>query len=480
MQEIDPRYKADLTELGNRKAKQSRNFRTLRDYSRGCGPLPDAIVRSRVTKAYRLLMPMSDAPWASVISEAVQDRLEVTGISTGDKSIDDALWDDWRRNYMDSESSLAHNATLVGGRSFVTVWPDPDGNPEWILDTSENMVVKYAPGSRRRRIVAMRHWVDDGYPYATLYYPDYIVKFKGPKDSLGLDIGGVSWEPYRPPEDQEWPLRNPYGVVPVVEIATNRELEPGCYPYARGEYENCTGVIDRINLLTFLGLVVAFYMGFPLRGVIGEKILSEVMKDDDGAVLRDDNGEPIVENIPPFDVHADSLFQLENHEARLAEFAAADRTNLSITAELEQLATVSNTPRHYFPMASGTSNIASDTVVAWEAGLHGKVKTRHKPQIGTGWEEAWRLDALMRPERLVIPNIATVQWATLESRSLAEQADAATKLKDVMPKQAIAELVLGANPETIARWEALGGSDVLSQLLKETQTPSMEPTPADG
>lgn len=460
MPELDSTHKADLEELGARKLRCAEGFRRLREYTRGSGPLPMAVVEAGVTKAYRLLMPMADAPWAAVIAEAVTDRLELIGVDTGDQGTDTSLWEAWRRNSMDSESSLAHTATLVGGRSYATVWPGA-GGPEVILDSPENTVVKYRAGSRRDRVVALRHWIDDDRPYATLYYPDAIYKFRGPASQFGTTIGGVDWQPFQPSEDRSWPVNNPFKVVPVVEIATNRELEPGCYPFARGEFEHCTGVIDRINLLTFLGLIVAFWMGFPLRGVIGEKI------------LYDDEGKPL----EPFDVHADSMFQLENPEAKLAEYKAADRGNLSITTELEQLATVSNTPRHYFPMGSGTANISSDTVVAWESGLHGKIATRHKPQIGAGWEEVFRLIALMG-EDVEVPPTASVRWAEHESRSLAERADAAVKLKDIMPWQALAEKALGANAETIARWEAQRSSDAFSQLLTVAASPV--PTSANG
>lgn len=453
MPELDPTHKADLAELGEKQRKRAENFRLLRFYTRGNGPIPDAIREAGVTKAYRLLMPMSDAPWASVILEAVDDRLEVSGVHTGDDELDKALWGEWRRNGMDSESSLAHQATLTGGRSYAIVWPDENGEPEIVLESDENVIVKYAPGSRRRRVVAMRHWIEGETPYATLYYPDGIYKFKGPKSTVGSSFSGIQWERHQPDEDRTWPVRNPYRVVPVVEIATNRQLEPGCYPFARGEFEHCIGVIDRINLLTFLGLVVAFWMGFPLRGVIGEKI------------IRDDDGNPL----PPFDVNADSMFQLEDPQAKLAEFKAADRGNLSITAELEQLATVSNTPRHYFPMASA-ANISADTVVAWESGLHGKIATRHKPQIGSGWEEIFRLIARMK-DGIEVPTTAAVQWVEHESRSLAERADAAVKLKDLLPWQALAEKVLGATGDDIARWQVERGSDAFGQILAAAQKP---------
>lgn len=452
MPKIDDRHKADLDELGKMLGRYAENHRRLDSYTEGAGPIPDAVSEAGVTKAYRLLMPLADAPFGATVVEAVCDRLEVTGIDSGDDTLDKLLWEDWRRNQMDAESPLAHNSTLTGGRSYATVWPDADGNPTITLDSAENMVVKYAEGSRTVAQVAMRRWTDsDGRLCANLYYPDGIYKFIGPQETTFVS-STIEWQP-RDVLGEPWPLPNGKlnGVVPVVEIATNRKLKPGPWPYARGEFEHCAGVIDRIHLLTFLGLVVAFYMGFPLRGVIGEKIL----RDDDGMI------------IPPFDVNADKGFQLENPEAKLAEYQAADRGNLSVYEELEHLATVSNTPRHYFPMASGGSNVSSDTVVAWEAGLHGKVSQRHQPQMGGGWESVFRRCALIRDAELA--PTAQVRWADHETRSLAERADAASKLKDILPWQAVAEAALNANADQIAQWEAQRGSDAMTSLLAAAQ-----------
>jgi hypothetical protein len=89
---------------------------------------------------------------------------------------------------MDSEQKLAHTAALLAGRAFATVWPDDDGEPEIVLDGADQMIVQYREGSRRNREAAMRHWIDDdGVPMATLYRPDGIYKFQGPKHSSGAD-----------------------------------------------------------------------------------------------------------------------------------------------------------------------------------------------------------------------------------------------------------------------------------------------------
>jgi hypothetical protein len=451
--------KAQLAKLGTALDRRGRKSRLLDRYAEGGCPMPDAVVRARITKAYRLLMPMAEAPWGSLVVDSVKDRLEVAGIRSEDKQVDDAVWGVWQDNQMDAEFKLAIDSALTSGRAFALVWPRNGGAPEISLDGPDQMVVQYREGSRRERVAAMRRWIDDDdkRPYATLYRPDGIYKFIGPKNTNGGD--GTQWS-RRDVEGEEWPLANPLGVVPVVELAVNRKLKPGAFPYARGEFEHCIGLIDRINTLTFLGLVVAFWMGFPLRAVIGDKI------------LRDDNNKPLA----PFEAMADSVVQFEKPEVKLDQFDAADRKNLSIFAELDQLAMVTKTPRHYFPLENGMSNLSADAIRASEGGLVAKVPS-HKATLGEGAEELLRLSGLMLGKPVKLSPRAELLWKDHESRSLAERADAATKLKDVLPWQAIAEKVLNATADEITRWESQLASDALTQLLTETaRTPA--PTPA--
>jgi Phage portal protein, SPP1 Gp6-like len=460
--EVPPEVKRQLVKLSERLDKRASKHAVIDRYYEGSSPLPPAIIRAGVTKAYRMLMPVAEAPWGSLVVGSTQDRLEVSGIRTGDQDLDDKAWGLWQDNEMDAESDIAHDAALVDGRAFAMVWPE-DGVPAISLDNTATMIVQYREGSRRHRMAALRRWVDDDqYPFATLYRPDGIFKFQGPRYSSGR--AGTQWQVRQPPADAEWPMPNASGVVPVVELAINRRLKPGTLAYARGDYEHCTGLIDRINLLTFLGLVVAFYLGFPLRGTIGEK------------VLRDDNGDPIA----PFDSNAPGIFQLENPQAQIVEYKAADRKNLSIFAELDQLATITSTPRHYFPMDGGMSNLSADTIRASEGALHAKV-TGYKKTLGQGWLGVTQLCGLMSKEKLEIPARAEIRWKDHESRSLAERADAAVKLKDILPWQVIAERCLNATQDEIARWQAERSSDVLGQLVAEAaQAPPVPATVGNG
>jgi hypothetical protein len=421
----------------------------------GQSPVPAAITQARVTNAYRHLMGMSETPWGKVIVNSKLDRLEVTGIQSETKMVNEAVWGWWQDEAMDLESKLAHSSSLLDSRSHALVWPRSrgprKGQPYVALDDMTQMVVKYEEGSRRERVAALRRWTDgDSWVLCTLYTPDAIYKFKRPKNFR-------EWK-RRDVRGETWPLRNPLDVVPVVELAVNRRLKPGGFAHARGEFEDVTGLMDRINLLTFLGLVVAVWMGFPLRGVIGDKI------------ARDDDGRPF----PPFESRPDSVVQFENPDAKLVEFKAADRGNLSVFAELTELAASTETPRHYLPMDGGISNVSEPTIRAFEGGMHAKVNASHKPSLGEGWEEVLRLGGMMLPDPVELSPRAGLTWADHESRSLGERADAFQKLaggESGLPWQAAAEIALNLSQDQITRFDAARSGDVIGQLLRETARP---------
>lgn len=455
---------SQLARLAAELDKRTRRHLKLEPYyeiREGRSPIPAAIVEAKLTNAYRHLTGMSGMPWGKVVVNSKLDRLEATGISSGNKRVDDTLWGWWQDNAMDLESKLAHASALLDGRAHALVWPR-NGVPEVSLDDVTQMIVEYEPGSRRRRVAALRRWVEgDGTEHATLYRPDGIYKFR---KKLPTEAGVAEWRRREVP-DEVWPLPNPLGVVPVVELAVNRRLKPGSFAHARGEFEDAVGIMDRIDLLTFLGLVVALYMGFPLRGVIGDKI------------MFDDDGKPIA----PFDANADSVFQLENPDAKLAEFQAADRKNLSVFAELTELAAATSTPRHYLPMDGGISNVSEPTIRAFEGGMHATVNASHKPSLAEGWEEVLRLGGMMMAESVELSPRAALQWADHESRSLGERADAALKLSQAgLPWQGVADLALNLGQDAIRQYESADAGTALGQIIREAQRPTDTPAPAAG
>ncbi len=459
-------------ELAKRQAEHERILPYFKRME-GIRSIPAAVVGAKLTKAYSYLMPMSTGTWGKLVVASKLDRLEVNGITSPESDVSDAVWEDvWQENDLNMESKLAHRAALLDGRSHGTVWPrgqwllDGDGlatgatddGPAVNFDDCTTMVVEYAEGSRSRRVAALRRWTDDDdQDKVNLFLPDGIYKFAAAKESdRGSDTfmaHGKRWKPREEP-GEAWPLPNPLGIVPVVELGVNRELASGRFTVCRGEFADETGLLDRVNLLTFLGMVLAVSMSFPLRLLIGDKIL----RDDEGNVL------------PAFNAHIGGLVELENPDVSIEEFKAADRGAMSIYGELAQFATATTTPRHYFPSEGVIANVSAETITAFEGPMHATVKASHQPTLGSGHEEIMRLGGLMLPAPVKLSRRAKVTWADHQSRSLGEQASAFAQLGD-MPWAAKAEVALGLGQDDIRRYEQMHADSALSQIIAAVRPP---------
>lgn len=447
---------AELTSMSAELDKRARLAARLDQYHDGDHPVPDAVVQSKATKAYRLILDLADTNWPQLIVDSVDERLEVQGIALGDKELDKRAWEFWQVNALDADSSLTHQSALTTGRAFVIVWPSEGGGaPDITPEHASTCIVKYAPGSRRVRLAGLRRWEDEGRWYATLYRPEGVYKFHTKKHQNSNTYSSTEWE-RRDVEGETWPLKNwAAPLVPVVEVAVNRDLRPSPYGRAFGEFERNVGHIDRINFATFSQIVAMTWSGFPLRAVIGDPIV----RDDDGNALK------------PFNVAADELVQIENPEGKLLQLPEADLENYGKTIDryVQQLAAITKTPPHY--LLGQLVNLSADAIRAAEAGLVSKVR-RHQKRVGEAWEEVLRLSLIAAGEEISTAAMsAQIIWKDPESRSMAERADAATKLKDILPWQALASKVLAATPQEIQEWSEQRGADALNALIAQ-------PTPA--
>lgn len=422
-------------------------------YKDGDYPLPPLVQEARVTRAYRTLMSLTDSDWPKLIVDSVEERLEVQGIRFADEQADEDAWSVWQDNGLDAESSLLHTATLTNGRAYAIVWSDDaDDQPEITLEHASLCAVEYELGTRRRRKAAIRRWFEAGKWYVNLYTPDAIYKFKASDSGENMpQEGGSTWIANVVNGVSE--LENPLGEVPVVEFAVNRSLRPSPFGVACGEFEANLRHIDRIHYKIFCGLVALTWSGFPLRALIGDPI------------LRDDDNKPL----PPFDMLASSIVQLENPDAKLVQLPEANIDNYSPEMDIKHLAALTKTPAHY--LLGEMINLSADAIRASEAALISKAR-RHMRTLGESWEDVTRLALRVRnpDDPRASDQKAQIIWKDPESRSLAERADAATKLASInVPWQTIASMVLGMTPQEITRAEADRGSDVLSALLAAPQ-----------
>lgn len=448
-----------LNRLSARLDARIPKFEELDRYYCGDHPAPPLIQRANLTKAYRTLMDMTASNWPKLIVDSVEERIEVQGVRFGNSQKDDQdAWDIWQANGLDAEASMLHQSAFTDGRAYVVVWGNgsTEAKPKITLEHACLCIVEYEPGTRNRR-AALRRWQDQGRWYANLYRPDGIYKFQAKEIPNAAQVGAPDYVPptaenweRREVENETWPLANPLDTVPVVEFAVNRSLRPNPFGTAQGEYEANLRHVDRINYKVFCGLVALTWSGFPLRALIGDPI------------LRDDDGNPI----PPFDALVDSIVQLENADAKLMQLPEASIDNYSPEMDIKHLAALTKTPAHY--LLGEMVNLSADAIRAAEAALVAKAR-RHARALGESWEEVIRLGfrVMDAQDSRGQDQSAQIIWADPESRSLAERADAALKLKDLLPWQPVAEKVLGATPQEIQRWQDYRNADGLSALMTQ-------------
>lgn len=124
--------------------------------------------------------------WPALVVDSVTERIRVKGfILPGEQEADQALWEGWTYNNLDSDQGLLWNDKCVYGRGFVAVGSNEE-DPDYPLVTVESpreVTVKIDPRTRRP-VAALRLYADPtGVPgldcldpinpsYATLYEPD--------------------------------------------------------------------------------------------------------------------------------------------------------------------------------------------------------------------------------------------------------------------------------------------------------------------
>lgn len=372
--------------------------------------------------------------WSATVPNAENERLKHTGLRISDQGAASRIWDQWLRNEMEAQSSQGFLQSLIARRSYVIVWSDGDDGVEQSWEHPANVEIEYDFSNLRRRAAALKTWVDEDTEFATLYTPDSVWKFKRSRQvalddrqaqSLQATTGFASdggWVPRL--TDEVWPLPNPLGVVPVVEVP-NR-------PTLRGEpVSEIAGVIpmqDAINLLWAYLFLAADYASLPARVATG----AEPPK---MPIIDKETGEIIGERpVDMKDLAEKRLLFLQGDNAKADQWDAArlDVFVDTIETAVGHIAAQTRTPPHYLVSNKGLSNLSGDALKSAEIGLTkkaGEFATFASPSM----REIHRLTALVLGEDSTAAQIQTARmtWANPEIRSDAQLADALLKKRQM-------------------------------------------------
>jgi hypothetical protein len=335
--------------------------------------------------------------------EATAERMVVKGVRIGgEPDADGEVWDDWQRSDFDAGSQEAITAALWASRSFVSVSP-PNGAQRARLhyEDPRQVVLAYTPEGQRA--AALKVFTDEwtGDTFGTLYLPDVVVKMVRRVDSV---YGGGRWLARPLPEGDAAVVRNPFGEVPFFELenkltgALGSEVGPLETPQAL------------LNQTMFNIEAIAEYGAFRQKWATG----IEVPRGPDGTPIN------------PYEAGVTNMFIAKGDSVRFGDFTATDLSpHLDFAQKIaEHMARLARLP---LPTFVPVANVSAEALAMMMAGLKFKCWRRvkgYEPAIEGAVRLMMRANADPRAD---VANIE-VDWAEMETFSMAQAADAAVKL----------------------------------------------------
>lgn len=384
--------------------------------------------------------------WCAPVADTTAEKLTPAGLQLGPregKQRDTQSREDrqfariWAENGGPETFSLAVTEATIARRAFAIVWGDGDGTdtPEISFETPDQVIVAYDKGSRRRR-AALKQWTDGDRDFATLYTGDFLWKFQRPRLTSGngglilpASYTGAKWVERRE-NDEPWPLPNPTGVVPVIELPNRPRLrsEP------LSEVAGVGAMQDAVNALWAYMFTAADFAAMPQR-VILNALLPKVP-------ILDGEGQPIPgafkdasELIQPVLRRRIAAFQsgAGDGEVKIGQWDAAklDVFQQVIEFAVGHIAAQSRTPVHYF-VTGKISNISGDGLKAFSEAHTSKIRER-SVYYGYAIKEIAAVAYLMlgKKKLAAAARAGTVKWQDFEARSEGAVADKLLKLKQI-------------------------------------------------
>lgn len=375
--------------------------------------------------------------WSAPVVNAAAERIQYTGmhVEAGDKEASSAatrtLHEAWLRNDGDMQSSQGFVTSLTTGRCFVIVWGDPETDePVMTWEHPSSVEIEYDWERPGRRTAALKTWADEKLEYATLYTPFNVWKFQRSRTSVKSEYESQSeqariesanpggWD-MRVVSNESWPLVNPMGVVPVVEVPNRPTLKGEPVSEIRGVMP----MQDAINMLWAYLFLAADYASMPARVVLGASPPMIPILD---KVTGEKTGEKPVDMK---ELGEKRLFYVGG-EGKIDSWEAArlDVFTNTIDVAVGHIASQTRTPPTYIVSKTGMSNVNGEGLKASEIGLNKKVQ-EFENFAGSAMREVNRLIALAAgDDRLAsLVRLGTATWMNPEIRSEAQLADALQK-----------------------------------------------------
>lgn len=387
--------------------------------------------------------------WCAPVANSPNERLRVDGFRLDDdpsrSDAEKSLWRDWQANDMEAQSSQGFLGSLISARSYVLVWGDADDEPVATWERADQVTMAYDPERPGRATAALKTWHDGTTEFATLYTDDQVWKWERPwldrtpntgpmppradaffRTTAGLMVpigDATAWKPRQPAGDDSWPLNNPMGVVPMVEMPNRPML--GGEPLS--DIAGTMAMQDAINLLWAYLFTAADFASMPARVVMGQEPPTIPVLDETGNVVgkRQVDLKKLAE---------DRILWLTGQNTSIGQWDAAKLDVFTGVVEtgVTHIAAQTRTPPHYLVLGKGMVNINAEGMRAAETGLVKKVE-EEQLFFGPGVRGVFQRFALVRnkPDLAKQARFGVVEWKDAETHSQAQLVDGLQKLQAI-------------------------------------------------
>lgn len=412
------------------------------------------------TPEYRELVARAQVPYLMLVVNAITQNLYVDGYRRADDPEDATPWHYWQVNGMDKRQIGLHRAALTYGAAYMTVLPGTSFTGETIPvmrgqsprrmmayyeDPAEDDWAEYALGAEPLSSKRDAGWELELYDDTNIY------TFKADSGGTTLSFDGSE--------------AHDVGVCPVVRYTNLLDLEGR----ADGEVEPLIPLQGRIDQGVFDRLVVQRFASWVVRTIAG------MTKPD----------EPNAAATEKLRLKVEDILVAEDPDTKFGSLPATPLGGFieAHDSDLRDLVAVSQTAPHY--LLGQLVNLSAEALAAAETGASRK-KLERQISFGESHEQALRLGAHVMGDTAAAEDMeAQVRWRDVESRSLAQAADALTKLGALgVPLEMLLEKMPGWSQQDVERAKGLinqaGGIDLMMQHLLDNTTPPTGNPPVPG
>jgi hypothetical protein len=247
--------------------------------------------------------------------------------------------------------------------------------------------------------------------------------FRTPAGIIVPALGSKGWAPRQAADDNSWPLPNPLGVVPIVEMPNRPML--GGEPLS--DISGTMAMQDAINLLWAYLFTAADFASMPARVVMGQEPPKIPILDDTGQVVGH-------KTVDLKKLSEDRILWLTGEDSKIGQWDAAklDVFTGTIEVAVTHVAAQTRTPPHYLILGKGLVNVSADGIQAAETGLVKKVGEMQL-FLSPPTRGVFQRFALVRDQQALAKQarFGVVKWKDAENHSEAQLVDALVKLQTI-------------------------------------------------